>query len=75
MGPKYWSADLSLVKNFHITERVNFQFRAEAFNLFNHTNFQLPGNNSNNQILKGTFGCACSTFDPRELQFGAKVSF
>ena len=75
VGPAYWTADLSLVKNLHITERVNFQFRAESFNLFNHTNFQLPGNNGNNKIEKGTFGCACSTFDPRVLQFGAKLIF
>ncbi|HSB76526.1 MAG TPA: TonB-dependent receptor [Terriglobales bacterium] len=75
VGPAYWTADLSLVKNLHITERVNFQFRAESFNLFNHTNFQLPGNNGDNQIQKDSFGCACSTFDPRTLQFGAKIMF
>jgi len=75
VGPAYWTADLSLVKNLHITERVNFQFRAESFNLFNHTNFQLPGNNGDNKIEKGSFGCACSTFDPRTLQFGAKIMF
>jgi hypothetical protein len=75
VGPKFWSADMSLFKNFKITERVNFQFRAESFNLFNHTNFRLPGNDGNNQVQKSTFGCACSTFDPRVLQFGAKVSF
>jgi hypothetical protein len=34
----------SLLKNTKLTERVNLQFRAEAFNLFNHPNFNLPDN-------------------------------
>ena len=32
-----WNADLSLAKNFNLTERVHFQLRAEAYNAFNHT--------------------------------------
>lgn len=38
-GPKYVDDDLSLAKTFKVTERVNVQFRMDAFNLFNHTNF------------------------------------
>ena len=37
------SWDTSIFKNIRITERVNMEFRAEAFNVLNHTNFQLPG--------------------------------
>ena len=35
--------DLSLVKNTKLTERLNLQFRADAFDVFNHPNFGQPG--------------------------------
>ena len=43
-GPGYFSADLSLVKNFSLREKVSLQLRAEAFNLFNRPNFAPPSN-------------------------------
>jgi len=42
VGPGYWNTDQSLFKNIKLTERYNFQFRVEVFNLFNHANFKLP---------------------------------
>src|SRR5258708_35210056 len=39
LGPGYSQFDLSLFKNIKMTERVNSQFRFEAFNAFNKTNF------------------------------------
>ena len=42
-GPHFWDVDFSLAKNTQIFERMNLQFRAEFFNLFNHPNFALPG--------------------------------
>jgi outer membrane receptor protein involved in Fe transport len=42
-GPGLEDVDLSLMKNTHITERVNAQFRVEMFNLFNHLNLANPG--------------------------------
>lgn len=42
-GPGFTDVDLSLVKNTKLTERVNLQFRADAFDLFNHPNFGQPG--------------------------------
>jgi len=71
LGPGYWAADTSLFKNFHISERLALQFRLEAFNVFNHTNFQLGDNSINNP----TFGQAGGTFPPRNLQFGLKLTF
>jgi hypothetical protein len=41
-GPGYADVDLSLIKNTHITERVNFQFRAELNDLYNHLNLASP---------------------------------
>lgn len=38
-GPGYGDVDLSFIKNFRITERVKFQFRADYFNLLNRINF------------------------------------
>jgi hypothetical protein len=43
VGPGYWAVDTSIFKNFRLTERLRLQFRAEAFNVFNHTNSQLGG--------------------------------
>lgn len=42
-GPRFFNTDLSLVKAFKITERHRVTYRAEAYNLFNHVNFGLPG--------------------------------
>jgi hypothetical protein len=77
VGPGYVSWETSLFKNIRITERVNAQFRAEVFNVLNHTNFLLPGaaGGTNNNINRTTFGQAGGSFNPRELQLGLKVSF
>jgi len=42
-APGYFSTDVSLSKETRIFERLNTQFRAEIFNIFNHTNFGIPG--------------------------------
>ena len=70
-GPGFQSVNASLVKNTALTERVNLQFRAEAFNLFNHPNFNLP----DNFLGSPTFGRITSARDPRHIQFGLKLLF
>lgn len=70
-GPGYQSVNLSLMKNTALSERVNLQFRAEAFNLFNHPNFNLP----DNFLGSPTFGRITSARDPRHIQFGLKLLF
>lgn len=77
VGPSFVTWDTSLFKNIRITERVNMQFRAEAFNVLNHTNFQLPGAGgaTNNRTNSSEFGKAGGTFNPRNLQFGLKLAF
>jgi len=83
IGPRFNVLDLSLNKTTRITERVSLQFRAEAFNIFNHTNFSLPNVNRNSPA----FGAISETPDvtagnprlgeggPRVLQFGLKLIF
>jgi hypothetical protein len=70
-GYDYWDVDMGLTKDFAITERTHFQFRAEAFNLFNHTNFGDP----NTLYGAGTFGEITSSLPARELQVAGKITF
>jgi carboxypeptidase family protein/TonB-dependent receptor-like protein len=72
-GPGFWNVDLSLIKRTKIKESWNLEFRAEAFNAFNHTNFNVGA--ENNDINSTTFGRLTSTFDPRILQFALKLNF
>jgi outer membrane receptor for ferrienterochelin and colicin len=77
LGPSAWYADMTLSKIFKITERVNMKFDANGFNVFNHANFLLAnvGGGANNNITHTQFGQAKATLNPRELQFGVKISF
>ncbi len=77
VGPSFVGWDTSVHKKIKVTERVNMEFRAEAFNTLNHTNFQLPGAHSatNNRITSGNFGQSGSAFNPRQMQLGLKISF
>jgi hypothetical protein len=81
VGPGFWSSDLTLSKNFRLTERFNLKFDAAAFNVFNHTNFVLAtaGGGGHNEIHSGIFGKAGGTevgsIGPRTMQFGLKLSF
>lgn len=70
-GPGYHAINLSLMKNTALGERINLQFRAEAFNLLNHPNFNLP----DNFLGSPTFGRITSARDPRHIQFGLKLLF
>ena len=45
-GPGYLDTDFGVLKNTRINERLNLQFRAELFNIFNHANFGLPAGNA-----------------------------
>jgi hypothetical protein len=71
VGPGFWKVDFSLFKNFRLSEQVRFQFRFETFNFFNHTN----PNGVNTTQTSATFGKITSYRDPREMQFGFKLSF
>jgi hypothetical protein len=71
-GPGLWRYDMALLKNTRIRESMNLQFRAEAFNLFNHTNFQTVGTTL---TTTSTFGHVTAVRDPRILQLALKLAF
>ncbi|MFZ0861806.1 MAG: carboxypeptidase regulatory-like domain-containing protein [Candidatus Sulfotelmatobacter sp.] len=76
-GPGHNNFDLSLLKNFAFTERFRMEFRAEAFNAFNHTQFEgnanLGGIGTN--VGSGNFGQITSAYDGRQLQLALKLMF
>jgi hypothetical protein len=57
-GPNLAQLDLTLSKQFRLTERHNMEFRAEIYNLLNHANFSNPGNLRLSQSLPA--GCTCA---------------
>jgi hypothetical protein len=70
-GPGLVNFDVSLLKNHRWGEHYNVQFRFEAFNFFNHTNFNEPGR----ALGAANFGVISSAGSPRSLQFGLKFAF
>jgi hypothetical protein len=73
VGPRFFNSDISLFKNFSITERVNGQFRFEAFNAFNHVNLGQPNNCVD--CGGGFITNLASNATMRQLNFGLKFSF
>jgi len=78
-GPGVNNWDMLLQKTLNLSERVNLQFRAESYNVFNRVQFGQPGNLT---FDPGTFGQSTSevkrpdlTTGARQIQFGMKVSF
>jgi Carboxypeptidase regulatory-like domain len=78
-GPGFSNTDLALIKNVKLTERVNLEFHAEAFNVFNHPSFSLPLNGSGGVAdftLPSSFGVITTTSSsPREMQFALRLEF
>ena len=71
-GPLLWQVDLVTSKRFAMPWRNgNFELRGEFFNLLNRTNFRAPNGNRSN----AAYGTITTTYDPRIIQFGLKVSF
>jgi hypothetical protein len=70
-GPGINNWDLAIMKNTNLTERSSVQFRAEFFNVFNHTQF-LEVNGNVNDLA---FGQAQSVQQPRIGQISLKLSF
>lgn len=63
--------DLTLDKEFAVTERYRLDVRAEFYNLLNHANFELPGHT----LGSADFGAVLSARAPRTVQLGLRLSF
>jgi hypothetical protein len=74
VGPGRVDFTTSLYKNFAITERAHFEFRAESYNTFNHAEFQNINSTWSNST-GGQYGTATSDWGPRVLQLGSKIVF
>ncbi|MGB8473608.1 MAG: hypothetical protein WCE61_05920, partial [Candidatus Acidiferrum sp.] len=81
-GLPYWNVDMRIVKDIHIFERVNLQFQYVVTNVFNHPVFYDPfGGDAQtglgvNPTDPSSFGIVNSQGNnPRQMQFGLRVSF
>jgi hypothetical protein len=73
-GPGLDNYNMALLKDTTIAGEKKLQFRAEAFNVFNHTQFMNPSGNFNNQV-QGGFGYVTAARDPRIMQIALKLLF
>ena len=69
-----------MFKKFKISERFNLQFRAEAFNIFNHSNFFYPNSvvfagNSAMYTYSDSAGQLTAAAPSRQIQFALKLLF
>ncbi|HXU15579.1 MAG TPA: TonB-dependent receptor [Terriglobales bacterium] len=84
-GPHYQNVDFALTKNTRISERVNFQFRAEFYNAFNYhvfvddSNFNISNGNGGSlhtDVSDPSFGqWSGNVSAPRRIQLGARLEF
>jgi len=78
--PNAYSLNLGVYKNFKLTERMEMQFRAEAYDLFNHSNYYLNYGGTDSEfgspvtVEKG-FNPGLATNERRNLQFALRLSF
>jgi hypothetical protein len=70
-GPDYFGIDLGLQKNFSLPDRINLQFRCEAFDVANHPNYKTP----NTQFNNINFGVLTSAYPSRQIQFALRLTF
>ncbi len=70
-GPHYTDVDMAIFRSFPTFRSQSLTFRAEAFNLFNHTQFNDPVSASNSSA----FGVIQAASDPRIMQFALKYMF
>jgi hypothetical protein len=71
-GPHISNTDFAILKTFRISEQKRIDFRAEFFNIFNHTQFFNPDGNTSDGSL---FGQVTQARDPRLMQFALKFFF
>ena len=70
-GPGEQTWNWALFKAFPIREKAKLEFRVEAFNIWNHPNFDAVSNN----LGSGTYGQITRAMEPRILEFGLRFDF
>ena len=70
-GPGFIGTDLALLKQFQFGERLNLEFRAEAYSALNHLNLGFPVATMGDP----NFGSVISGSGERTMQFGLKLGF
>lgn len=70
-GPSELTGNIAVYKNLPFRDRFNLQFRAEAFNVANHPNWDAVSI----AYGSGNFGAVTSALDPRILEFALRASF
>ncbi len=72
-GPGTAQVDFSAIKTFQLFERINTQFRAEAYNIINHPIFSQPASNISTASTVGKI--STTSGDNRSIQLAVKVIF
>ena len=77
-GPNFRHVDLSVFKDFAVTERMALQFRAESFNISNTPSYIINDGSGNVQLGNPSFGTVTNVdtnYTPRLFQFALKAQF
>jgi len=77
-GPHFRHVDISIFKEFPLTEKVNLEFRAEAYNISNTPSYIINDGSGNVQLGNASFGTVSNfdpNYNPRQFQFALKVQF
>ena len=70
-GPGLIQVDMSLIRDFKISDKFHAEFRTEIFNVINRTNFGNPGT----VLGSSTFGVMSSAAPARQIQLGLRITF
>jgi hypothetical protein len=77
-GPHFRHIDMSMFKEFPVTESVNVEFRAEAFDITNTPSYYINDGSGNVQLGNSAFGTVSNpdpNYTPRQFQFALKLQF
>lgn len=75
-GPNYLAEDISILKDFHIWERLVFQLKGEAFDVFNRHRMGLPDSSPGDFTGNLGFGIPTYTdYGPRTMQVSGRITF
>ena len=78
-GPRFFNTDMGIFKGTKIKERMNLQFRAEFFDIFNNVNFQPPGSSISSSSVGKITSVVLDSFglpnSERIIQLGMKLTF